>query len=147
MTREEFLSWAKSSGAVALPKAADLEILQTKSGLQQMKAAIIPPVLEDFYKTGAGGMFLCDAYIFGITEEIRVSQNTYHIPSLLQVNREISNLAQMRGKTAFGRNSLFWFAFDAFGNFFMLSNTALAPVRQYGDIYKAMVDCLAVGKI
>ena len=41
MTKEEFLSWAKSSGAIMLQTANDNEIAQTQNALQQMQAAII----------------------------------------------------------------------------------------------------------
>ena len=42
---------------------------------------------------------------------------------------------------------LFWFAFDAFGNCFMLDNTNLNCLRQYDDAYRAMTDCLVAGKL
>ena len=77
----------------------------------------------------------------------REGANIYHIPSILQVNHDAATLPVGRGRTIFGRNSMFWFAFDAFGNCFMLNNVTLAPMRQYENIFKAMSDCLAVGKI
>jgi hypothetical protein len=51
------------------------------------------------------------------------------------------------GKTVFGRNDLFWFAFDAMGNCFMLDNLTLSQLRKYDNPYRAMLDCLIVGKI
>lgn len=130
-----------------LQVAGDNEIAQTQNALQQMQAAIIPIILTDFYKNTAGGILLGDAQIFGMNEVKRDKTGIYYIPSVLQVNRDFSGFAHMRGKTIFGRNSLFWFAFDAFGKCFMLNNMTLAPMRQYDDIFKAMSDCLAVGKI
>jgi hypothetical protein len=147
MTREEFISWAKSAGAILLPTIEDAGIMRAQNALQQMQAAMLPIALADFYKTIADGAFLGDANIFGIREAARGGSAVYHIPDILQANREIAGLQGMRGKTLFGRNSLFWFAFDAFGHCLMLSNTALSPMRQYDDIYKAMSDCLALGKI
>lgn len=147
MTKEEFLSWIKSSGAVMLPTSTNNEIAQTQNGLQQMKAAIIPITLTDFYKNTAGGILLGDAQIFGLSEIKRDKTGIYYIPSILQVNRDFSGFSHMRGKTIFGRNGLFWFAFDAFGTCFMLNNITLTPMRQYEDIFKAISDCLAVGKI
>jgi hypothetical protein len=47
----------------------------------------------------------------------------------------------------FGRNDLFWFAFDAFGTCFMLDNTALRPLRKYDDPWRALTDCMIVGKM
>jgi hypothetical protein len=146
MTRDEFLSWLKASGVITLTPADDAGIAKTQNALQQMQAAMIPMALIDFYKT-VGGAFLGDAHILGIEEVARGGSSVYHIPGILQINREISGMSGMRGKTVFARNSLFWFAFDAFGNGLMLNNTNLAPMRQYEDIYKAMTDCLAVGRI
>lgn len=147
MTKEEFLSWTKSSSATMLQTASSSEIAQTQNALQQMHSAIIPISLTDFYKNIAGGILLGDAQIFGLAEIKREKTGTYYIPSILQVNRDFSGFSNMRGKTIFGRNGLFWFAFDAFGKCFMLSNITLAPMRQYDDIFKAMSDCLALGKI
>ena len=147
MTKEEFLSWAKTAGAVMLPTVTDAQIAPLQNTLQQMQAAMMPMAFIDFYKTIAGGMLLGDAHIFGLAEATRGKQSIYFIPGILQVNRDIGGLPQMRGKTVFGRNGLFWFAFDAFGNCFMLNNMTLMPMRQYEDIYKALSDCLAVGKI
>lgn len=147
MTKEEFLSWVKSSGAIMLKPASNTEIAQTQNALQQIHAAIIPMTLTDFYKNMAGGILLGDAQIFGLSEIKREKTGNYYIPSVLQVNHDFHGFPNMRGKTIFGRNSLFWFAFDAFGKCFMLNNMTLAPMRQYDDIFKAISDCLAVGKI
>ena len=66
---------------------------------------------------------------------------------LLKINDDISVLGKTVGKTIFGRNDLFWFAFDAFGTFYMLDNLNLTPLRRYDDPYRAMTDCLISGKI
>lgn len=147
MTLEEFLSWVKSAGATMVPTANDSDIAQTQNALQQIQAAMIPLALTDFYKNTAGAVLLGDATIFGPMEIKRDDTNIYYIPSILQVNRDVAALPVGRGRTIFGRNSMFWFAFDAFGNCFMLNNVTLAPMRQYEDVFKAMSDCLAVGKI
>ncbi|MCL2748811.1 MAG: hypothetical protein FWE50_01930 [Alphaproteobacteria bacterium] len=148
MPKEEFLSLMKNSGAIMLPVVTDEEIGVTRTSLQQLQAAIIPMAFIDFYKNVAGGIILGDAEVFGLSEFKRETpQIAYFVPSILQIGREFSGFPQMRGKTIFGRNGLFWFAFDAFGNCFMLSNVNLAPLRKYEDIYKAISDCLAVGKI
>ena len=51
------------------------------------------------------------------------------------------------GKTIFGMNDLFWFAFDTNGQCMMLDNLTLSTLRKYDDPYQAMLDCLIVGKI
>ena len=148
MTKEEFLSLLKNAGAIVLPVATEREVAAAQMTLQQLRAAMLPAAFTDFYKTVAGGIILGDAHIFGLSDIARGGASPYIMPSVLTVNREISGWAQTAGKTVFGRNGLFWFAFDAFGNCFMLSNLILAPMREYkGDIFKAMSDCLAVGKI
>ncbi|MGI5845701.1 MAG: hypothetical protein ACOX7D_00755 [Alphaproteobacteria bacterium] len=147
MTKEEFLSWAKSSGAIMLQTANDNEIAQTQNALQQMQAAIIPITLIEFYKNTTGGILLGDAQIFGLSEIKRDKTGIYYIPSVLQINRDFAGLPNIYGKTIFGRNGLFWLAFDAFGKCFLLNNITLGSMRKYDNIFKAMIDCLAVGKI
>jgi hypothetical protein len=51
------------------------------------------------------------------------------------------------GKTVFGRNDLFWFAFDTMGTCYMLDNLTLSILRKYDDPHRAIIDCLVVGKI
>ncbi|MBN1325111.1 MAG: hypothetical protein JW974_02745 [Alphaproteobacteria bacterium] len=144
MNLNEFLSYMKSNGAVIAPGVADNLIKLASSGLQNIRAATLPTFIIDFYKV-SGGCILGNAYIFG-PSEITITKG-FPIPSILQINREIANITQMRGKTIFGRNDLFWFAFDAFGNCFMLDNISLKTMRQYDDPWRAMTDCLIVGKI
>lgn len=144
MTQNEFLSYMKSNGAIIVDGVAENIITMSSSGLQHIRAATLPPFMIDFYKT-VGGMIMGDAYIFG-PEEINVTKK-FPIPSILQINREVSDLQQIRGKTIFGRNDLFLFAFDVFGTCFMLDNLSLKPIRKYEDPWRAMTDCLIVGKM
>jgi len=147
MTRDEFISELTSRGAVLLPTAPDYAIELARNALQQMRAAMIPQTLSDIYKNIAGGIILGDANIFAPENTARARRN-YEIPSLVQINREISGLPGVTGKTVFGRNQMFWFAFDAFGNFYMLNILNLNILREYrADAYRAILDCLAVGKI
>ena len=141
---DEFLSSMQSNGAIMAPAVTDNLITLSNSGLQNIRAATLPPFIIDFYKI-SGGMVLGDAYIFG-PEEINLIKK-FPVPSILQINREISDIAQMRGKTIFGRNDLFWFAFDTFGICFMLDNISLRTLRKYDDSWRAMTDCLIVGKM
>ena len=147
MTRDEFISELKKRGATMMPAASDGAITLARNALQQMRAAMIPLALSDIYKNIAGGIILGDANIFGIDEITRVKRN-YEIPGIVQINREISGLPGTTGMTIFGRNQMFWFAFDALGNFYMLNVLNLNILREYrDDAYRAVLDCLAVGKI
>jgi hypothetical protein len=144
MTRDEFLSSMKSNGAIFAPGCGLDKIVLASNGLQAIRAAVLPGFITDLY-TVVGGIVLGDAYLFG-PAELKVT-NRFPVPSILQINSEISSLPQMRGKTVFGRNDLFWFAFDAFGACYMLDNTTLKPMRTYDDAYRALTDCLIVGKM
>lgn len=144
MTRDDFLSSMKSHGAMLAPAATDSSITLISNGLQTIRAAMLPLFIIDLYKE-TGGIVLGDGYIFGPTEN-RVTKK-FPVPTILQINNEISGLPNMRGKTVFGRNDLFWFAFDAFGVCYMLDNTTLKPLRKYEDPWRALTDCLIVGKM
>ena len=153
MTREEFISELQSRGATLLPPSNTRALELAQNALQQMRAAMMPPAMIDIYLNTAGGMIMGDANIFGPDEIVRPVRN-YEIPGLMQVNREIAGLPPgpripgARAKTIFGRNQMFWFAFDAFGEFYMLSILNLDVLREYkADPYRAILDCLAVGKI
>ncbi|MCL2331825.1 MAG: hypothetical protein FWC61_04790 [Proteobacteria bacterium] len=146
MTKIEFLSEMKSRGAIMLPCASDRALELAQSALQQMRAAMMPMDLLDMYRHDAGGILLGDANIFGAQEQDRPAA-MYAVPGIVQVNRELGGIGGMRGRCIFGRNALFWFGCDAFGNAYMLDNLTLAPLRKYEDIFRAMTDCLAVGKI
>ena len=144
MTFQEFLSFVKSRGALFYAPAAQNQINLLNGALQQRRYAMLPRTMNEFYKT-IGAINLDTAYIFGPNEIIR--ENAYQIPSILKVNDDIAHYGKTLGKTIFGRNDLFWFAFDAFGTFYMLDNLNLTPIRRYEDPYKALADCLISGKI
>jgi hypothetical protein len=144
MTPNELVSLLKQNGAQMAPTAGARALELAQNALQQMRAAVLPKTLTDFYGE-CGGVRLGDAYIFGPAE---IAQGAaYPVPDIILVNREITNIAALRGKTVFGRNGLFWFACDAFGNFYMLDNVTGAVLRKYDDLSRAMNDCLAVGKL
>ncbi len=145
MIMTDFVSQLKNNGAFAASGATDRALELAQNSLQQMRAAMLPMQLIEFFKA-AGGMALGDACIFGPSEfSVRTEHPT---PNIVNINREITNLAGIRGKTVFGRNALFWFAVDAFGNSYLLDNLNLNPLRKYeNDVFKAISDCLAAGKI
>lgn len=144
MTQDEFLSSVKSNGALLAPGNSDRQIAITNSTLQNIRAATLPTFMIELYKS-TGGIILGNGYIYGPTE-LKLTDK-YPVPSIVDVNSEIASIACMRGKTVFGRNDLFWFAFDAFGTCFMLDNLTLRTMRQYQDPYRALTDCLIVGKL
>ncbi|MCL2338451.1 MAG: hypothetical protein FWC51_00675 [Proteobacteria bacterium] len=147
MTREEFFSELKNRNAIMLPVTSDRAIELSRGSLQQMRCAMFSLELIDIYKNMAGGIIMGDANIFGPDKFDRVKFN-YEIPDIVQVNREIANIPAARGKTIVGRNQMFWFAFDAFGTFYMLNNLNLGTLRKYeGDPYRAIMDCLIIGRI
>lgn len=144
MTTTEFLSAIKSRGAIIAPPADVSTITLANTNLQNFQAAMLPAFIIDLYKS-TGGINLGNGYIFGPTE-FQIGNN-FPTPSIVDVNKDISNIKSMRGKTVFGRNDLFWFAFDSFGACFMLDNLTLKPIRKYDDVYRALTDCLIAGKI
>lgn len=144
MTANEFLSSMKSNGAEFAPPADLRAITVTSMTLQQMRAAILPVFIQELYKIAGGGS-LGNGYIFG-PNEFMIS-GKFPISTIVQINGELAAIDTMRGKTVFGRNDLFWFAFDAFGVCFMLDNLSLKPLRKYDDPYRALTDCLIVGKM
>lgn len=144
MSQAEFLSSMKSNGALLAPGVSDREISITNSTLQNLRAATLPQFMIELYKS-TGGIILGDGYIYGPTE-LKLT-GKYPVPSIVDVNNEIASISIMRGKTVFGRNDLFWFAFDAFGTCYMLDNLTLRTMRQYTDPFRALIDCLIVGKL
>lgn len=144
MTKDEFLSTMKSRGAIFAPAATMNQITFCNASLQQRRHAIIPQPLIDLY-THSGAINLGNGYIFGPNEITRFE--LYPIPSILTINADIAPLGKTVGKTIFGRNDLFYFAFDAFGIFYLLDNITLNPLRKYDDAYRAISDCLIAGKI
>jgi hypothetical protein len=144
MTCDEFLSAMQSRGARFAPPVEPGRIAITNTQLQNMRAAMLPMFIMELYgKTG--GIIMGTGYIFG-PDEIPNGIRT-PVPSIYDVNFEISNLAAAHGKTIFGRNDLFWFGFDSFGTCYMLDNLTLKPLRKYDDPYRALTDCLIAGKL
>lgn len=144
MTTDEFLSYIKSRGAYFADATSPNEITLTNTALQQRRRAMLPSFMTELY-TKTGGIILGNGYIFGpneIPQGIR-----FPVPRITQINEDVSNIPQTIGKTIFGRNDLFWFAFDAFGVCYMLDNLTLAPLRKYDDPHRALTDCLIAGKI
>lgn len=144
MTRDEFFSAIKSRGMDMAPGCTMRDTAMANTMLQGMRAAMIPSQLQEFFVI-TGGITNGAGYIFGPTEISRGT--TYPIPSIVDINRDMSHIQATQGKTIFGRNDLFFFAFDAFGIFYMLDNLSLRPLRKYNDMFHAMTDCLAAGKI
>lgn len=146
MTTTEFLSLIKSRGATIVPntESASQAVKFANITLQEMRAAMLPSFLIELYYSSFG-ITLGSAYIFGPVEIERGIK--YHIPSIIQINKEIAGHKNLFGKTVFGRNDLFWFATDALGKCYMLDNLTLATLRTYDDPFRAMSDCLVVGKI
>jgi len=144
MTRDEFLVTAKKYGATFAPAVSMGNIILTNTALQQIRAAMLPQAIIDLY-TVTGGIILGSGYIFGPAE---FSNNAiFPVPSIAKVNDELSGIAALRGHTIFGRNDLFLFTFDTFGNFYMHDNVTLRPLRKYADAYRAILDCLIAGKL
>ena len=144
--KQDFIDQIKSQGAILLPASTDRAIVLAQNALQGMRSAIIPTDFIDLFHNDCGGIILGDSEIFGPEEHDRPG-SSYSMPSIIQINREINGLPGMRGRTVFGRNGLFWFCFDAFGYCYMLDILNLNPMRKYQDSWRAMLDCLAVGKI
>jgi len=144
MTTNEFISLIKSRGAIIAPTGQFGIINTTNTILKDLRAAMLPSFLIDLYYN-TFGITLGSACIFGPSEVNRGIK--YPLPSIIDINKEVSGNKNLFGKTVFGRNDLFWFATDAMGNCFMLDNLNLAVLRKYDDPYRAMLDCLIVGKI
>ncbi|MBQ8686375.1 MAG: hypothetical protein IJ517_01285 [Alphaproteobacteria bacterium] len=143
MTCSEFISFIKSRGATLAPPATPNKITLTNTSLQQRRRAMLPAFISELY-TQTGGINLGNGYIFGPD---KIPQGLHFpVPSILQINDELTNIPQTIGKTIFGRNDLFWFCFDAFGVCYMLDNLTLKPLRRYDDPYRALSDCLIAGK-
>lgn len=145
MTCNEFLTLVKSRNALIMPSVTAGQITVVNTHLQRMRAAMLPSYMIELY-TATGGINIGTGYIFG-PDDVKYNAKSYPVPSILKINQDIASIPAMRGKTVFGRNDLFWFAFDAFGTCYMLDNLSLRPLRKYDDPFRAMTDCLAAGKI
>ncbi len=144
MNGKEFSDFIKSNNVKIIPPFEDRELILTNAGLQKMRAAILPNDLIELYKK-VGGFNLNGAYVFGPKEFLR--QNTSAVPSIMEINKQLTDFQCMRGKTVFARNDLFWFAFDVNGEFFMLDNLTLKPLKKYDNLFNAICDCLTVGRL
>ena len=143
MTQEELLKKIGEYGGEFAPATTIGNMNITNINLQKMRIAMLPTYMVNLYQT-CGGIMLGSGYIFGPSQ---VSYNNKHpVPNLIQITQDLSNIPAMQGKTLFGRNDLFWFVFDSFGNCFMLDNTNLRVLRKYQDPYKCIYDCLVGGR-
>ncbi|MBO4625913.1 MAG: hypothetical protein J5679_01385 [Alphaproteobacteria bacterium] len=143
MNTTEFLSSIKSRGATIYAPAQKRDIELANNALQSRRCAMFPAILIDLYNH-ASAINLGAGYIFGPIENTRGL--SVPIPSIVDININLVGMPEIRGKTIFGRNDLFWFAFDAFGTFYMLDNLNLRTLRKYDDPYRAITDCLLAGK-
>ncbi|MBP5485313.1 MAG: hypothetical protein J6Y07_01255 [Alphaproteobacteria bacterium] len=140
----QILESLKQHGAFFAPATPSGQITILNMNLQKIRAATLPNEVIKFYQV-YGGIKLGNGYVFG--------PNSYEngrghpVPSILQINEELTNLPALRGKTVFGRNDLFWFIFDTAGQYMMVDNLGLQTLRKYDDFYKAVYECLAGGKI
>lgn len=140
----QLLESLKQHGAFFAPATPTGQITILNMNLQKIRAAMLPNEFIKFYQI-CGGIKLGNGYIFGPNEY--KTGRTHPIPDILAINQELTNIPSMRGKTVFGRNDLFWFAFDTSGTCVMMDNIGLQPLRKYNDIYRAIYECLAGGKI
>lgn len=134
----------KRHNAFFAPPIPDGQFAILNINLQKIRAATLPTEIINFYKT-CGGIKLESGYIFG-PNEFKVGASR-PVPNILETNQELTNISSLRGKTIFGRNDLFWFAFDALGTYTMLDNVGLQILRKYKDPYRAIYECIAGGKI
>lgn len=144
MSTKEFLSSITTRGGKTYHPTAMHLISATNTMLQQRRRAILPVFLTELY-LNTNGLTLGNGCIFApseIAQGIRAP-----IPTIINVNDDLSSFEQIKGKTIFGRNDLFWFAYDAFGNCYMLDNIGLRPLRKYSDGQHAIIDCLMGGKL
>lgn len=144
MTNNEFLSLIKSRGGHIFPAASASKINIANEKLQRNKNIMLPGFLIDLYQD-CGGITLGSASIFGPIEIQRGVK--YPLPAISNINLDLTTNKTIPGKAIFGRNDLFFFAYDINGTCFMLDNLTLSILRKYDDPYRAMTDCLIVGKI
>ena len=144
MTAPEFISLMQSRGAIIYPPYATRATELANMNLQARRCAIMPVALREFYQH-AGGANLGNGYIFGPADVSRGA--LYPVPGIVRVNTDMSRAAPvLAGRTIFGRNDLFYFAFDAFGTFYMLNNLNFQTLKKYDDPFAAMSDCLMGGR-
>ena len=143
MNTNDFLSSMKSRDAIIYPPASVRDITLANNALQSRRCAMLPAIVMDLYKHASAINLDC-GYIFG---PITIERGTrFPIPSIVDINVELGGVPALHGKTIFGRNDLFWFAFDAFGVFIILDKLNLRVLKTYDDPYRAMSDCLLGGR-
>lgn len=140
----EFLKSIHTRGATFTSPVPTQQLSLTNAALQRGRYAMLPDFLIQLY-TNTGGLNLGSGYIFGPNDVIYTPP--FVIPSIIKVNNDVGPLGKTAGKTIFGRNDLFWFAYDAFGICYMLDNLTLKAIRKYDDPFKALNDCLIAGKL
>lgn len=144
MTATEFISLMQSRGATIYPAATPRDMELANTGLRIRRYAMLPREIRELYAIAAG-VSLDAGYIFPPAEIVR--PRNYPIPSIIAINDYMKGVSgPLDGKTIFGRNDLFFFAFDAFGAFYMLDLLSLRPLRKYDDGWRAMSDCLMGGR-
>ena len=134
----------KSKGATITPPDKSNTIHTANTYLKETGLTMLPSFLIELYYS-CSGITLGSACIFGPVETERGIK--YPSPSIMTINKEIAGNKNLLGRLVFGRNDLFWFATDALVNCVMLDNLTLSVLRKYDDPYRAMMDCLIVGKI
>ena len=144
MTITEFISFIQSRGATVFPAASRTDTSMANTNLQNTHAAMLPSFMVELYNH-CSGITLGSACIFGPKEIERGIK--YPLPSIVKINKDMAGNKNLFGKTVFGYNDLFWFVFDTSGNCSMLDNLTLSLLRKYDDPYRAMIDCLIIGKI
>lgn len=144
MTQQELLKILSDRNAFLAPPKNLGQINLVNINLQKIHVATLPVFMTELYKQ-CGGINLGSGYIFGPFEF--AIDNKHPVPDIFEINNELTNINALRGKTVFGRNDLFWFAFDSFGKCAMLDNIGLNTLRKYDDPYRAIFECLIGGKI
>ncbi len=144
MTEKELLSFISINKVKATKPLSDKEIINTNNLLQQIGISILPAFLINLYKK-TGTLNLGNAYIFAPNTINRLKKAP--IPSIVDVNKKINIVPNGKGITIFGRNDLFLFACDSLGGCFMLDALTLKKLKQYDNPYKAIYDCLIIGKL
>jgi hypothetical protein len=135
----------EESGAVFLPPPSARALELANAALQQMKASVLPAAAAGFYKAH-GGALLGDACVFPADDADRPDRR-YVFPSLVGINRDLTGLSGLRGKTVWGRNQFYWFSADVAGKILMHDILTLSVLRDYADFGAAITDCLLVGKL
>ena len=143
MTEQELLKNLHNNGAIFAPACDHKSTYLCNTLLQQMRCAMLPAFMINLYKN-IGGINLGNGYIFG-TKEFAITNNV-SIPDIISINKDINASKKLIGITIFGRNDLFFFGFNAFGDCVMLDPLTLNPLKKYENQYQAIFDCLIAGK-